>query len=248
MKVSKDKFSVQAEIYKKFRPVYPEKLYELILKATANRDVVWDCATGNGQVANVLSKYFNKVYATDISEQQLKHAIQCDNIIYSVQRAEHSTFSDQQFDLITVAQAMHWFDFDAFSKEANRVLKDDGTICVWGYGPLKMENKVGELVDKFYKDVVGPYWDDERKHIDEGYKNVKLNFKHIEIHNEFAIEEQWTIEQLQGYFDSWSSVQNYIAKNNINPVPDIMKEIAKVWGNKERFTTRLPIFMKIGKK
>jgi ubiquinone/menaquinone biosynthesis C-methylase UbiE len=248
MKETKDKFSTQAETYKKFRPVYPEKLYDLILKETVNRDVCWDCATGNGQVANILSKHFKKVYATDLSEQQIKHATQKDNIIYSVGRAENSGFSDKQFDLITVAQAMHWFDFDAFSKEANRVLKDDGTICVWGYGPLKMENEVGELVNKFYKEIIGSYWDIERRHIDEGYKNVRLDFKHLEIYNEFAIEENWTIEQLQGYFDSWSSVQNYIVKNGSNPVPDIIKEIKEAWGANEKLKAVLPVFMKIGKK
>ncbi len=247
MKETKDKFSIQAETYKKFRPVYPDKLYDIILKVTKNRDVCWDCATGNGQVANVLSKHFKTVFATDLSEQQIQQATQCDNIIYSVGRAENSGFSDKQFDLITVAQAMHWFDFDAFSKEANRVLKDDGTICIWGYGPLKMENEVGDLVDKFYKDIIGPYWDVERKHIDEAYKNVNLNFKHIEIHNEIAIEENWPIEQLQGYFDSWSSVQNYIAKNGKNPVPDIIKEIKEVWGKEEKLKAVLPVFLKIGK-
>lgn len=212
MKETKDKFSTQAETYKKFRPVYPERLYEVILKETLNRGVCWDCATGNGQVANVLSKHFNTVYATDLSEQQIKYAPKKENIIYSTGRAESSGFADKQFDLITVAQAMHWFDFDAFGKEANRVLKDDGTISVWGYGPLKMGNKVGRLVNKFYKDIIGSYWDPERRHIDEGYKNVSLNFNRVEIHNEFAIEECWSVEQLQGYFDSWSSVQNYIAK------------------------------------
>lgn len=248
MKATKDKFSLQAETYKKFRPVYPEKLYDIILKTTQNRDICWDCATGNGQVAEVLSKHFTKVYATDLSEQQIKYAPQLENIIYSVGRAENSGFPDKQFDLITVAQAMHWFDFEAFSREANRVLKDDGTICVWGYGPLKMENEVGKLVNKFYKDIIGAYWDVERRHIDEGYKNVKLDFKNIEIHNELAIEENWTIEQLQGYFDSWSSVQNYIAKNGNNPAADIIKEIKEVWGSEEKLKAILPVFMKIGKK
>jgi ubiquinone/menaquinone biosynthesis C-methylase UbiE len=248
MKETKDKFSLQAETYKKFRPVYPDKMYDVILKSTLNRGVCWDCATGNGQVANVLSQHFNNVYATDLSEQQIKHATQRNNIIYSTGRAESSSFSDKQFDLITVAQAMHWFDFDAFGKEANRVLKDDGTICIWGYGPLQMENKVGELVNKFYKDVIGSYWDIERRHIDEGYKNVHLNFNMVEIHNEFCIEEMWAIEQLKGYFDSWSSVQNYIAKHSTDPVPDIMNEIKEAWGAEEKLKATLPIFMKIGRK
>lgn len=248
MKQSKDKFSSQAEIYKKHRPVYPQALYDIVLNATKGRSVAWDCATGNGQVASVLANYFDTVYATDLSENQLKQAPQKENIIYCVCRAEETPFEDKKFDLITVGQAMHWFDFDAFGKEANRVLKDDGVICIWGYGPLKMEGKVGELVDYFYKEVIGSYWDPERKHIDEAYKNVRLNFKNVEVYNELAIEDTWPVERLQGYFDSWSSVQNYIVQNNENPVPEIMEKIKKVWGPEEKQKARLPIFMKIGRK
>ncbi len=248
MKQSKDKFSAQAAIYKKYRPVYPKGLYDVILNTTKGRGVCWDCATGNGQVANVLSDHFDAVFATDLSENQIKQAPQKSNITYSVSRAESTTFSDKQFDLITVAQAMHWFDFDAFGKEANRVLRDDGCICIWGYGPLKVEGEAGKLVDKFYKDIIGSYWDPERKHIDEGYKNVDLHFKSVELNNKMAIEENWTIEQLQGYFDSWSSVQNYIEKNSSNPVPEIMEEIKSVWGSSEKLKVTLPIFLKIGKK
>ena len=76
MKQSKDKFSTQSEIYKKYRPVYPQELYDVILKATKGRGACWDCATGNGQVANELSKHFDVVFATDLSENQIKQAEQ----------------------------------------------------------------------------------------------------------------------------------------------------------------------------
>lgn len=248
MKTTKDLFSAQAEVYKNHRPIYPSELYNIILQSTANRGVCWDCATGNGQVAVELAKHFKLVQATDISEQQIQYAPKKENIIYSICRAESTLFESGSFDLITVAQAMHWFDFDAFNKEADRVLKDDGTICVWGYGPLKMQGEVGRLVEKFYKDIIGPYWDAERNHIDEGYKNVTFDFKDVKLYNDSAIEANWPIETLQGYFNFWSSVQNYIKKNGESPVPDMMKQIAEVWPDGEKMKARLPVFMKVGKK
>ena len=65
MKQLKDKFSNQSKSYKKYRPEYPKDLYETILSVVKARDEYWDCGTGNGQVAKELSKYFQKVSATD---------------------------------------------------------------------------------------------------------------------------------------------------------------------------------------
>lgn len=248
MKEIKDKFSNQAAVYKKARPTYPKALFDLVLNATKSRGVCWDCATGNGQVAAVLAAHFSEVYATDLSEKQLAQAEQKTNIKYSVMLAEQTSFPDKMFDLITVGQAMHWFDFDAFNKEAKRVLKDDGTICVWGYGPLGMEGEVGERIKFFYKEVIGTYWDAERNHIDEAYANVTFDFENVELVNDLKIEVDWTIEALAGYFNSWSSVQNYIAKHGETPVPAMMEEIKKVWGSASTKTAVLPLFLKVGKK
>ena len=110
----KDNFSGQAEVYARFRPTYPQELFDFILDQLLKKEQAWDCATGNGQTAIVLAKYFSKVYATDISQQQLNHAHKKDNIIYSRQPAEQTSFEDNSFDLVTVSQALHWLQFDSF--------------------------------------------------------------------------------------------------------------------------------------
>jgi len=117
MKEILDKFSKQAKTYQKYRPRYPQVLYDELLSLTSKRQSCWDCGTGNGQVAIELAKYFEQVYATDISQQQLNQATSIPNITYKVERAESTSFPAQTFDLITVGQAMHWFDFEAFNKE-----------------------------------------------------------------------------------------------------------------------------------
>ena len=141
----KDNFSKQANIYAKFRPEYPSVLYDFILKNTENRSTAWDCATGNGQAAKVLAQHFEKVYATDINQKQIDNATQAANIEYSISLAEKTPFEDNFFDLITVAKAVHWFDFDKFYTEVQRVAKPNATLAIWGYGTLSVDN---ENVDK----------------------------------------------------------------------------------------------------
>jgi ubiquinone/menaquinone biosynthesis C-methylase UbiE len=98
------------------------------------------------------------------------------NIHYSLQPAEHSSFSDNQFDLITVAQAIHWFDFDKFYAEAKRTLKPAGIIAVLGYGLLQTDQPLQSVIDHFYTKVIGPFWDAERHYIDEAYQTIPFPF------------------------------------------------------------------------
>lgn len=133
MNANKDFFSGHSKIYAAFRPTYPEELYQFIFKHLKHKTKAWDCATGNGQVAQYLSKHFDNVYATDMSQQQLDHAFPAPNIHYSVCKAEKTLFEDQQFDLITVGQALHWLELDSFYKEVKRTGKPGSLLAVWGY-------------------------------------------------------------------------------------------------------------------
>ena len=119
----KDNFSAQAYAYARFRPGYPPQLFDFLFGLCRQFECAWDCATGNGQIAAVLSERFGQVEATDISEKQLQQAPQKSNIRYRVEPAETPSFTDASFDLIAVGQSAHWFDFDKFYPEVARVLK-----------------------------------------------------------------------------------------------------------------------------
>src|SRR5215831_1833338 len=148
--MAKDLFSKQASFYAKYRPGYPPELFEYILSFVKQKDTVWDCATGNGQAATELAKYFKTVHATDISEKQLQQAMESDRIIYAMASAESSGLPDHSIDLVTVAQAYHWFDFEAFSREVRRVAKPEGIIAIWGYGVVVCEDAViHEMVSNY---------------------------------------------------------------------------------------------------
>ncbi|MBC8052705.1 MAG: class I SAM-dependent methyltransferase [Sphingobacteriaceae bacterium] len=246
MKESKDKFSTQAKQYQKFRPVYPELLYSFLDSKVQKFETAWDCGTGNGQVATKLAERFKKVYATDISEKQLDEAVSKENILYAVSRAEETDFQDNQFDLITTAQSVHWFDLDHFYKEVTRVAKPNAVIALWGYNLLRISGEIDKLIDDFYGKTLGDYWDYEREIIENEYKSLPFPFEEFEVPR-FEIVANWDYQQLLGYFNSWSAVQNYIEKNGKNPVDLLDKQIQAYWKPDEVKRIRFRIFTRIGK-
>lgn len=224
MKEVKDHFSGHAQQYARFRPSYPDALYTYLSDLVPVRGKVWDCATGNGQVASRLAEKFASVYATDISEQQMAQAPRLNNIQYSVSRAETTGFASDTFDLITVGQALHWFDFEAFFRETRRVCKNKALLAVWGYKRLEILPALDPLLEHFYERTIGPYWDEERKYVTHGYQNIDFPFEEIEA-PQFTIDVSWSPEQLAGYLNTWSSVRKYIRQHGESPVPEFIEKL-----------------------
>lgn len=240
----KDYFSTQSKVYAAFRPTYPVELYDFIFQHLSQRNRAWDCATGNGQVAKYLSTYFQEVCASDISQKQLDHASAGRNIQYSVGSAEKTNFPDNHFDLITVAQALHWFDRDAFYNEVVRVGRPNSIVAVWGYGLLNIDPLIDQAIMNFYNNTVGPYWDDARKLVEQHYKTITFPFEEIPA-PEFSIKVQWNIDQLSGYLSSWSATQNFIKEKGHDPVAPFIHDLQKNWVQQE-VTVTFPIFTLIG--
>lgn len=246
-KSTKDNFSKQSELYKKFRPSYPSYFLKEIVNLTKSKDFLWDAGSGNGQVAAALAGNFKTIFATDISTKQIQNAVQKENIIYSVQKAEETNFDSNFFDLITVAQAIHWFDFDAFYKEALRVGKKEAILAVWGYGLLRISPKIDAFIDDFYTTIIGIYWDTERKHIDNAYESIPFPFENIPLKQAYFIESEWTIDELEGYLYTWSSVQKYLDKHLESPIDKLMDNIRLHWTEGSKMPVRFPIFTKIAR-
>ncbi|MEO6547587.1 MAG: class I SAM-dependent methyltransferase [Ferruginibacter sp.] len=246
MKETIDNFSKHACDYARYRPVYPEQLYNFLFSLVEDKRAAWDCATGNGQVAVELSKVFDKVYATDISDEQLKNAIKKDNIFYSVERAEKSSLKENSVGLVAVAQAIHWFDFDNFYTEVKRVITPRGVLAVIGYGLLKVNDEVDKLVQDFHNNIMGPYWDKERKYIDDEYKTIPFPFEEIESPKMYKTYD-WTLEELIGYFNTWSSVKHYEEDRKENPVILIKKELEKLWPKDAKLKVHFPVLLRVAK-
>ncbi|AKQ46584.1 SAM-dependent methyltransferase [Rufibacter radiotolerans] len=246
MTASKDNFSRQAALYKQFRPTYPAALYQYLLTLVPARGTAWDCGTGNGQVAVELARHFTHVIASDISQKQLQQAALKENIEYRLMPAEQTDFPVQTFDLITVGQAAHWFDFDRFYAEVNRVAKPNAILALWGYGLLSISPAINDVIHRFYTQTIGPYWDPERDYVDAAYATLPFPFKELAPFTG-SITQTWTLPDLEGYLNTWSSVQAYIQKRGENPVTACITEIKTVWGEQEALSVLFPVFSRIGR-
>jgi ubiquinone/menaquinone biosynthesis C-methylase UbiE len=261
---AKDLFSAQSKEYASSRPMYPLALFEFIVGLVDEKNLAWDCATGNGQAAIVLADYFNHVVASDISARQLENAQQRSNITYRIFRAEDTPLEDNSVDLITIAQALHWFDFDRFYNESRRVLKKrkvdqvgsgrdagGGIIAAWAYGLHTVSPNIDKVTHHLYEDILGDkYWPAERKYVEDRYETIPFPFEQIPAPN-FQIQLSWNLSELVNYFRSWSSTQKYIEKNKYDPVNEIYESLEYAWGGKNRVSERRkitwPLYLKVGK-
>ncbi len=241
----KDNFSQQSKSYAKHRPVYPQELFDHILSFVPQKILAWDCATGNGQTATVLSKYFERVYATDISKKQIENAVTASNIRYAIEPAEQTSLENNTVDLVTVSQALHWFEFDKFYKEARRVSKKHGIIAVWTYNLLRIDPITDKIIHHYHFDTLDKYWDKERSHVNDSYANIPFPFRQIAA-PEFFIKVKWNLENLRGYLNTWSALQQFISVNNYNPVNGIIEEIQQNWPVEELRSVEFPLTIKMG--
>lgn len=241
----KDNFSEVSAEYARFRPGYPDDLYNFLKAEITCFDTAWDCGTGTGQIAVPLSGMFKMVYATDISATQLQNAPHRNNINYSLQPAEITNFESDKFDLITVGQALHWFDFDKFYTEVNRTLKQNGVLAVMGYGRIKTNKETQVLIRHLYHEIVGPYWDPERKFLEENYTTIPFPFRELPVPI-FETTLKWNLNELIGYLKTWSAVQHFIRKNGFDPVEKIIPGLEKSFGNRGEVT--FPFLLRLGKK
>jgi ubiquinone/menaquinone biosynthesis C-methylase UbiE len=245
--MAKDLFSKQSDLYARYRPTYPRELYEYILSFVKEKNIAWDCATGNGQAAIVLADHFKKVIATDISATQIDRAIKKDNIEYSVCSAESTPFEENTFDLVTVAQAYHWINWKEFKNEVSRVCKPGAIIAIWVYfRNMPGDKKVDDAIFSFYENVTRPYWDEARKYVEEKYATVEFDYDLLPV-KEFETTLNWQREDMIGYISSWSAIQKYIKVNGHSPIPIIEEEINKLWPEGEVKKVSFPIYLKLGR-
>lgn len=242
----KNIFSNSSDNYAKFRPTYPQTIFDYLYPLVPQKQNAWDCGTGNGQIAQVLCQDFDTVEATDISASQLDNAYAAANIRYSVQPAEQTTFNDNTFDLITVAQAVHWFDFERFNEEVKRVGKPNSIIALIGYELICITPEIDAVILRLYKQILGPYWAPERAYLEQQYKAIPFPFRELET-PEITNIKLWKFEHLLGYLNTWSSVHLFIEKNGYNPVEEISKDLALHWGTAAFRKVYFPIIFRAGR-
>ncbi len=244
-----DHFSAFANRYADYRPHYPSALFDYLATLVPQGSLVWDCACGNGQATIDLAARFGRVIATDASAEQIASAAPHPRVEYRVATAESSGLADESIGLLTVAQAMHWFNLDRFFAEAKRVLVRDGVLAVWAYGVNNVEGEaVNELVQDYYANIVGPYWPPERTLVEEGYRTIPFPLVEISAPT-IDMETHWDLDALLGYFSTWSATNRFIKAKGHNPLEELEKDLAKVWGERERKRrVTWPLSIRVGRK
>jgi len=242
----KDLFSDASTDYARHRPAYPRELYDHLAKTAPALDCAWDCATGSGQAARGLAEYFARVIASDASAEQIAAAAPHPGVDYRVAPAHACGLNDTSVDLVTVAQALHWFDLDAFYADVRRVLRPGGILGVWTYNLLHTEPAIDELLEHFYRNTVGPCWPPERRWVENGYRDLPFPFRELDPPS-CAMQADWTLPQLLGYLGTWSASKKYQADRGHDPVAVLEPTLRAAWGLPETCRTiRWPLAIRIG--
>ena len=192
-----------------------------------------------------MASVFDRVVATDASEKQITNAQWHERVEYRVAPAEKSGIQSSALDLIVVAQALHWFDLDRFYAEARRVLKPDGVLAASAYNLLHINSAIDEVVNRYYYDVVGPFWPPERKLVEE-FADLPFPFHEIDP-PKFEMTASWDLDHLVGYLRTWSSTQRFIAAKGCDPVKRVSDELGRAWGTPERTrNVSWPLILRVG--
>ncbi len=245
--MKKPDFSPIAGEYARSRPGYPAELFGYLASLVEPRRLAWDCATGNGQAARGLAPHFERVIATDVSDEQIRHAAPHPKIEFRVATSEQSGLGDASADLVSVASALHWFDLEKFYAEARRVTRPGGVVAAWTYHIGHVDPPFDDLFRRFYIEVLFPYFGTGARLVDRKYETVTLPGKRLDP-GKFSVSVRWNLDQLLAFIRSWSGTQQYIRERGEDPVGRILEELERLWGDRGRIhTVRWPLYLRVSR-
>jgi SAM-dependent methyltransferase len=240
-------FGRQAQSYAKFRPGYPQELFDFLLSHVPTRHQAWDCGTGSGQAATALSVYFDAVIATDVNASQIEMAERKPNIDYRVLPAETTDIRAGSIDLVTSANAVHWFDVPAFFKEVQRVLKPGGVVAVWCYNSVRTLEPAQAVLSEFTAGLK-QYWPAPIELVTNSYKTLPFPFEEIAA-PEMSMQVEWSVDQLVGYVSTWSAVQRCMDNTGIDPTVKFRKDLEPLFPESNQVCElKFPLPMRVGRQ
>jgi len=226
----KDLFSLQASDYARFRPVYPPELYAWLAAQAPARRLAVDVGTGNGQAAIALAQHFDRVVGVEPSDGQRANATPAARVEYRPGTAEATGLDAASADLLTVAQAFHWFKQDRFFAEVRRVVRPGGCLAFWCYGLAFITPEIDAAVHHYYEDLLGSFWEPERKLVEQGYRGVVVPFEEIAA-PAFAMKLTWSLDHLLGYLGTWSPRKPFAAARGQDPLELALPRLRAAWGD-----------------
>lgn len=227
----KDHFSGNSAGYAAYRPRYPAALAHHLAALAPGRSLAYDAGCGSGQLSVLLAAEFDRVVASDASAQQIAKAEPAPRVEYRVAPAQDSGLPAASTDLVTAAQAAHWFDLPAFYAEARRIGRPGAALALVTYGILTFDDPAFDTAfTHFYGEVVGPYWPFERRHVESGYRTLDFPFPELDV-PALSIEVAWDLAAFLGYVGTWSAVKEARAAIGEAPLADFASRMADLWGD-----------------
>ena len=243
----KDHFSGHARHYAAHRPGYPAELFDFLAAESRARDLAWDCATGNGQAARSLASRFRRVVATDASAEQIASAEPAEGVDFYVAPAEASTLPAGSVDLVTVAQALHWFDLPHFYGQVRRVLRPGGVLAAWTYQLFSLTGELDPVIGRFYGETLARDWPLQRAHVDNGYRDLPFPFAALAPPLR-SLNLEWNLQQVLGYLGTWSAVDRYRKRTGDDPLRQVAADLARAWPEgRGRIRVTWPVAMLLGR-
>jgi SAM-dependent methyltransferase len=231
----KDHFSGHAAGYAAARPGYPDGLFDWLAGQCRRRTLAWDAGCGNGQASVALAGHFDQVIGTDPSAEQIAVAPAHPRVQWRVEPAESPSLADASVDLVTVAQALHWFDQDAFHVAVGRVAAPGAVVAAWCYGLSSVDAEVDAVFHRLYHDLLGPWWPPERAHIESGYRDLSWPWPALDAAPPvLAMTVEWTCADYLAYLRSWSASARHRAATGIDAVEQVAPALRQAWGDPDR--------------
>lgn len=247
--VFRDEFSGSAHAYARGRPGYPDRLFAILADLAPSREYAWDCGTGSGQAAIGLANYFSNVQATDASAEQIAEAISHERVCFRVAMAETSGLPDESCDVISIAQALHWFDLPTFYAEARRVLKPDGVIAAYGYTEFYISDSIDPIVYEYLLAPLVGFCPSENSLLWAGYQMEDFPFEELPRPGFLAMHVRWSLAQLLDYALSWSGTQRRIQQLGDSHLAIARTQLQEVWGDPdEARPVVLPLTLRLARR
>ena len=241
-----DHFSGHAGDYARYRPTYPPELFDALAALVTRHTLCWDAGTGSGQAAGGLAGHFAEVVATDASADQIAHAAPYEGVSYRVAPAEDSELDDASVDLVTVGQAVHWFDQEGFFDEVKRVSVPGGAIAVWAYDLFTVDAPVDRLFHDFHSSVES-HWPPERALVARRYADLLFPFEEIPV-PPVTMTAEWDLERMVGYLSTWSAVKRCAKETGRDPIAEFAPRLADAWGDPDmKRTVSWPLVLLAGR-
>ena len=241
-------FSDKANLYESSRPTYPKAIYKFLAALCPSNKLAWDSACGNGQAAIGLVEEFSKVYATDVSKEQIANAKKHSQISYAIAPSEKTDLENESCDLVCVAQALHWFNYELFWPEVNRVLKPEGVFVAFGYNWPSINKEVDTAISTSFMKIVEPYWAPQNKLIWNHYNDLEIPFEKIES-PDFVMQVNWNLNEFFNFLHTFSAARRCMDAIGTNFFDNTYEHVAGIWGNlEERKTANLDFVFYAGRK